>query len=300
MFDTDFEENSQQKQPSAIDFVYLCRSLNSKGILDHPHLKIWWEMSSTDMGRRYSRLHFLYLSSISLLPYAPIHFFMKHFLRIVLILSLGFIATSCLTFEESYTFNEDGTGSMELALDLTQLTAFVPEGPERDSLFMMSEIFVEMEDQLAGISGISNINPFTDRENMRIGISYDFNDTESLNEALNTILVAESIDGNHAFFEKKGNSYIRKNLPTTQGITLVEGMAQSMMAEAGGEAEQMEFLLEAMKYNVNLDFPSRVKVLYTEADSEISGDNHSSVSVTTNFNQIIKDRDLLSSSVVLK
>lgn len=225
---------------------------------------------------------------------------MKNLFKSLLLLGLALAATSCLTFEENYTFNEDGSGKMALMLDLSQIAAFVPEGPERDSLFLMKEIFTEMEAEISDLDGISVVEVVEDRDNLRLGIRYAFSDLESLNNALNTMLVAESVSDNHAFFAEEGKAIVRTNLPSSEGITLVEGMAQGLMAEMGGEEEQASYLLESMNYKLNLEFPSRVKVVYAEAEVEVDEENRRQVSLTTNFSSIMSDRGELSGAFVLK
>ncbi len=225
---------------------------------------------------------------------------MRHFFKIFLILAIGLVATSCLTFEENYTFNADGSGEMELILDISQIASLIPEGPERDSLFLIGEVFTEMEAQMEDLEGISNLQIIEDRKNSRLGISYDFADLDALNGALNAVLVAESVDDNHQFFKQEGNSIVRTNLPATKGLTLVDGIAQSLMAEMGGEEEQVNYVLESMNYEMNMDFASRVKVVYSEAEVEVTDEERQQVELKTNFNSIMKDRDALSASFVLK
>jgi hypothetical protein len=225
---------------------------------------------------------------------------MNTFFRMGLWLALALLVTSCLTFEENYTFNQDGSGQMELAIDMAELAAMVPEGPQRDTLFQMGEAFNEVKPELGGLVGISQVETFEDRENFRLGIRYQFSDVAALNRALNAMLVMESMDDSHEFFQQEDNQYVRSNLPKAKGITLIDALAQSFMAEAGNQSDEVGYLLESMKYQMNMDFARRVKLVYAQAEAEVKGEDREQVSIVSSFSDILRDRDELSASFVLK
>jgi len=212
-------------------------------------------------------------------------------------LALG--VTSCLTLEETYTFNKDGSGNMEFAMDLSQLAAFVEEGPTMDTLFMMGQAFEEMLPQLDEVAGLTDVETFEDRENFKIGLRFAFDDEEALNAALNTVLVAESIDDAHGFFTRSGNSLTRTTLPSSKGVSLPAALAQSFLAEGEG-GEEMDFVLESMQYKMSYTFDKRVKVVYADAQAEVSGEDNEQVTLTTNFKELLGREEYLSASFVLK
>lgn len=213
-------------------------------------------------------------------------------------LLLAFAVTSCLTVEEHYTFNQDGSGQMELAFDLKQLAMFVEEGPQRDSLFMMGEVFGEITPQLDEMDGITRIETFEDRENMRLGLRFDFRDVAALNAALNSVLILEGGD-EHMFFTREKDQYQRVGPSAGQGITLIDAVAQSFMGE-GGDPQEAETVLGMMKYKTLYRFPKRVKLVYAEAEADVTGDEHDRVELGSTFSELLKDRDELDAAFVLK
>jgi hypothetical protein len=223
---------------------------------------------------------------------------MSRFFKLFLWIAIALATTSCLTIEELYTFNKDGSGQMELAFDLKQLAMFVEEGPQRDSLFMMSAMFDEMTPQLEEIDGITRVETFEDRENMRIGMRYQFSDMAALNSALNNVLILEGQDG-HAFFTQDKDVLTRHAVPANQGISLVDAVAQSFMSE-GADPEEAKMVLGIMKYQTRYAFPDRLKVVYAKAETEVSEEEREQVTLMATFEELISDRDQLDASFVLK
>jgi len=223
---------------------------------------------------------------------------MSRFFKLLLWIAIALATTSCLTIEELYTFNKDGSGQMELAFDLKQLAMFVEEGPQRDSLFMMSAMFEEMTPKLEELDGITRVETFEDQENMRIGMRYQFSDLAALNRALNNVLILEGQE-EHAFFTEEKDVIRRQAASAEQGLSLVDVVAQSFMSQ-GADPAEAEMVLGIMKYNTHYQFPDRVKLVYAQAEAEVSGEEREQVLLKATLDELISDREQLDASFVFK
>ncbi len=211
--------------------------------------------------------------------------------RLFILSLLPLFLTSCFVIEENYTFNADGSGQMEFIFDMSQLLSFLPEDMDRDSLGMgqMSEAFVEMENSIADMPGISNVNTINDEENLRFGVSYNFKDKESLNEALNTLLTGGAGSSGTVYISQVGNVYGR--LATEGGNMMMEALKGEI-----GDEEEMGFLFSSMKYKVNMKVPKAIRTIY--AESEFSQADNNSISFEYGFDKLSENPDLIGTTIV--
>jgi hypothetical protein len=223
---------------------------------------------------------------------------MQRILNIARWLLLALAVTSCLTVEENYTFHTDGSGEMELAFDLKQLAMFVEEGPQRDSLFMMGAIFDEITPKLEELDGVTRIETFEDREAMRLGLRFNFTNVTALNEALSNVLLIESTE-THPFFVQEKKTIRRTGPLPSSGFSLVDAVAQSFMGE-GADPEEAEMVLGIMKYHTNYHFEKRVKLVYAEAETSVTGAEREDVMISSTFDQLLGNYDQLDAAFVLK
>ena len=104
---------------------------------------------------------------------------MKTFKLLTLsILSLIFIS-SC-TIRENFDFNDDFSGHYSFQFDYSALLELDSSGSASSEL---DKGYLEMEDELKKIEGITNIIIISDNESGNVLVSYDFNSIEDLNKA---------------------------------------------------------------------------------------------------------------------
>lgn len=229
------------------------------------------------------------------------HYFPKIYLRmkstfsLLMIALMGISLTSCLTFEETYEFKNNGSGFMQYVVDMSEMADLLKMSDDENTKFKQEDLsFSDIVGKLKTIEGISSVSEIRDEENYRFGINYKFANINSLNQALNTILMDEKEGGaNHVFFEKKGNTYDRTHL-----------MTKSKMADRffGDEdmTEQTQALLQSVNYKINYKFARPIKVVYSSAETKLMGKKNKSVDISTSFKHLLKNKEALNTSIVLK
>ncbi|MEO1383161.1 MAG: hypothetical protein AAFV78_08025 [Bacteroidota bacterium] len=219
----------------------------------------------------------------------------SQFIRILFIAILSLLLSSCLTIEERYTCNKDGSGVMEYIVDMSELKDMLPDPEEGES--PVGESDGPNEDSLAleSIQGIDQIQPLKDNENYRFGISFHFANLQALNEALNTILADELNEGEyHTFFTKEGGQITRHAGPKSQDM-------KSLFEEELGDEEEsgvdMEALMQAIKYKQSFSFASPIQVAYAKHEVEIQSNK---LIVSADLKSIAGQTGKRNTTIVLK
>ncbi|RMG23990.1 MAG: hypothetical protein D6730_13415 [Bacteroidetes bacterium] len=203
--------------------------------------------------------------------------------------------TSCLTIEEIYEFNKNGSGFMEYKVDLSEMASLLEMAAEEEGTPMEEELsFKEVAKKLSGINGISAVNVIDDRENYLFGINFKFKNLQALNQALNKIMLDEEPgQAPHTFFKMENNVISRTHMMNKAMDT----------KELLGEDESSEMamaMLENMKYKLNFKFKKPVKVVYSAAEASIAGKKNREVKIEANFKQLAEDTEALNASIVFK
>jgi hypothetical protein len=101
---------------------------------------------------------------------------LRHLLSYIFFASTLF---SC-TVKEHFHFNDDLSGHYSFEFDYKAILDLDSSGSANNE---MDKGFIEMEDELEQIEGISNIIILSDNEQGKVFISYDFAGIEALNQA---------------------------------------------------------------------------------------------------------------------
>ncbi len=169
-----------------------------------------------------------------------------------------FLFTGCIDFLEDITYHRNGSGSYKFTMDASAIGELVnsmgkDEKPEGlGGMNDMGKAFMEMEDKLKNVPGISNFKAINDTINYLFGFSYDFKNATALNIAMQQQDPKETVK--KTMFSGKKRKLIRSN----NG-----GMADVFKKEMAGEGdENMEMakgFLADMKLRTVYHFDRKVK-----------------------------------------
>ncbi len=232
---------------------------------------------------------------------------MKRIIGIVTALLTLFL-TSCITIEEIYTFNSDGSGSMKYVIDMgemaTMLKAFGGDEENEETSELdtsMREASVELESKakrLSSIKGISGITNSSDEENFVFTLSFDFKDIDALNAGLNEILKDSADTQFHQYFIQKGKTLQRNSL---LGSKLKSAMGLEDESDENDEEQEMaNMMLEQMKYNLTFNFNKGVKSVKTKSTVGKLSSDKKTYTMETNFKQLAENGEMLDANFKLK
>ncbi len=167
---------------------------------------------------------------------------------------LSVVMTSCFNVYETFWFNPNGSGSMEMQMDVSQMVDLMggfAEGIDSAGGSDMNDMFTDMGnfDALIALQsqGISNVVSLNDSNTKIIGYRFDFANVDALNRALR--VVKNDIDGTSGpegdaaakdwvFFEYDGKT-MKRTLPSREPAPKETGedemgadMAKNMFKDA--------------------------------------------------------------------
>lgn len=193
--------------------------------------------------------------------------------KILTLLAAIAVFTSC-TLEQTYTFNEDFSGTYIMNFDISQMAAFSTEdGQEAGDLF---EDFNQdsLRDLYRNMKGISNVEIKT-TENV-INLKYDFDNLENLNQSLLAEQKAQEAFGDMADkprFEYKKGTFIY-NAPNL-----------------GSDADQdsLSQMLAVVEYDITLNFAKKI----TSVSNGVLSEDGKTVKMTGNMGEVaLKEKSL--------
>jgi hypothetical protein len=209
-------------------------------------------------------------------------------LRFIIPAAFMVLFSGCITIFEKYSFNKDGSGTMEYLVDMSELYSMMQAFSDSASNEEMNldQSFADMKPSLEAVEGISNVMLTGDTDNYIFGIKYQFRNVEALNEALGLLMNAEG--GN----SEKFVDYTKKTF-TRYHKTSDEFSPEALLGEdnEGMDESMVEGMLEGMKYKIFVTMPGKVKSVSTNAEYVTEGSNE--VRVEANFSQMVKDTELL-------
>ena len=190
---------------------------------------------------------------------------------------------SCITIEENYKFNKNGSGSLEYVIDMSELGDLMDgmesedaniNDKQKNSMDSIYNILVEM-DNLKNVT--NNSEEWISR------IAFDFEDVYALNAALKVI----SNDG--ATWTKSGKRWTRKQMQT-----------DGMPLDGGTEDEELAAgMLESMEYKITVQSPKKISG-YDGNQDAYKANGKKSIEVKTNFSDLIDNPQILSFSINAK
>ncbi len=223
---------------------------------------------------------------------------MKSTLSIILA-SLLFALTGCITIEEEISFNADGSGRMSYKIDMRQLvelskslednmevetgnSAVVQDSNEFNFDQDIMASFQSSVDALRNMNGIDNIVLNHEEEGL-VEISFDFKDISTLNTALKNLF-----DGtNDPQSTSQIYSFNKKTLERNNmgGSSLSEDMSFDLEEE--GFKDLFLMMGDSFHYRINYHFATPVKVVKSSF-GELSSDKK-------NFSIDLSARDFVES-----
>ncbi|MDL1948249.1 hypothetical protein FBQ97_00315 [Acidobacteria bacterium ACD] len=195
------------------------------------------------------------------------------------------LLSGCLTIEEHYTFKEDGSGTMEYVLDMSEVGEMLDnmkglsDGGDGGSTSDMGE----QAKQLKGVEGIKRVKFKEEKKGYVQRISFRFQDVAALNRALN-VLMPDSTGVQQEFFHWEGNTLVRTNNRHAEeiGNDMAGGPTAS---DTSGIAE----MLKSMKYKYSFRFAKEVASVEQADGVTRESPQPNQVELATDWSVIMKD-----------
>jgi len=179
-------------------------------------------------------------------------------MRLLAILSFAILFASSCTLRQSYTFNQDLSGTYELSIDMSAMAALAggEDGEEDVVGETMKSLNIDSIQEAMNIQpGISNA--VMKEEGMILSFSYNFSNVEVLNTSLKDMDLGSALSGKEKknsetpSFEVKGKK-LKYNSPELDSDSEKDGL------------EGMEGMGGMMKYEVSFKFAQEVKKIKGE------------------------------------
>jgi len=200
--------------------------------------------------------------------------------------------SGCITIIENYTFNKDGSGTMEYKIDMSELYSMMAAFSDSTQDMNLNDLDKSMQDALPGlqnIPGISNVVLTGNVSSFTAGVKFDFKDVNSLNKALAIIFEGEdNASSENKYVEMKGKLFTRYNL------TSEEFDKSKLLGTDEIDEETMKSILESMKYKISVSFAKTVKTVKCQAPYTKDG---KTVNIETNFSDIFSNTDFLKTTI---
>lgn len=209
---------------------------------------------------------------------------------------------SCLTIEESYKFNKNGSGWMQYKISTDDLAQMMEKfssfeqnltNETKDREFDPEKLSMRnLVPGLEKIDGLSAINLIDEPENNMYGLNFKFKNLNSLNQAMNHILNKE---GSPAFtyFRMDDNVIHRTHKMSKNSIG-------GDFLEKVEDSDKIGPILSRMKYNIKYNFKQEVRVVYSEAQTTIMGKKNKDLHVEGNLKNVLEHEGFINTSIVLK
>jgi hypothetical protein len=203
-----------------------------------------------------------------------------------------FFLSACITITEKYTIHKNGSGTMEYIIDMSEMyemmSAFSDSSTEKENP-EIDQSFRESVSGIRGIDGISNVELTGNIEKYIAGIKFDFQDANSLNQALALLFKKE---GSTA--EVKKYVDISRKTFTRYNLTSEEFNKEDLLSSQELDPETMKSVLESMKYKIIVNFDKPVKKVTTLAPFTQEG---KMVTIETNFSEIFDQSNFLHTKI---
>lgn len=196
--------------------------------------------------------------------------------KVLLSILFSYIFISC-TVQENFQFNKDLSGHYSFQFDYSALLEFDTAGTANDE---MDKGYIEMEDELKNIEGLSNIIVLSNNEEGKVIVSYDFDNLEALNKAN---------------YNKESKRYNKLFVYEGKKLTLKVDFSdelESFKEEGMDDEEMLENIESMIDYTMTFNFENKIKVLSQNNFSQI--DDH-----TIHF-KLSKENTLQPSSFTIK
>jgi hypothetical protein len=227
------------------------------------------------------------------------------------ILAIVLGTSSCFDILEEYHFNPDGSGSSRMIADVSQMMDLVSafgtalDSTESGDVETLKEMFDESTTLalLKNIPGITNVRNLNSKEEKRVGYSFDFQDMDALNKALE----ARGSDmGLGAAMNMNGGGEVeRENRFALDGKKLSRKLDMKMDPSKSGEEEGAQYAEMAMmmfqeaKYRTEYTFDRPVKNIKGN-EAALIGSDRKSVTLEHNFKDLLEGKATMDLDIRLK
>ncbi|MEO0468994.1 MAG: hypothetical protein AAF206_05195 [Bacteroidota bacterium] len=209
-------------------------------------------------------------------------------------LCLSFLFSSCLTIEENYQFNANGSGHFEFVIDLGKMAPmFDQERTNPDSRALRDLHLADFIGPLERINGIRNVAANEDFSAYRFRLAMDFDHLMALNQALNVLLQEEENRGFHVYFAQKEDVLVSTH---KLGRTT---MAESLLTDPA-LTDQAQEILRSMAYRVSYQFKKPIRVAYTTLPLQASDKKKRMIHLETDFYELLQNQKVLDASIRMR
>ncbi len=167
---------------------------------------------------------------------------------------IGVVTSSC-SIDEKFQFNSDLSGHYSFEFDYSAILEFDTSGSAN---LEMDKGYIEMEDELKGIEGLSNIVVISDNIIGKVLVSYDFASIEALNQAN---------------FNKESNRYNKFFSLKKNKLQFTSDFSEELeeFKDPGMDDEELLENIESfVDYKMTFSFANKFKVIqldnYTQVD----------------------------------
>ena len=201
--------------------------------------------------------------------------------------------SACLTVEENYTFNNDGSGVLEFVVDLSEMASLIEREKQQSGEDVMADMsFEEGALMISSIEGIQFVRLLEEEEDYRVGMEVGFAHIQALNQALTLIFSGDSTEEASEFFTWEGNVL---KLDHRRGNFYLG----SQFLEDDELEQTAESILSRMKYKLSFEFPRPLKGVYSVVDIQKKGKRLRKIGLEAGFDELIKHHELLNVEMIL-
>ena len=222
--------------------------------------------------------------------------FKNLFLAVLAVSTL--LLTGCLHILEEVTFNNNGSGSYKMTLDMSEMKGMMDmfKGMSADSTAQDSTAaedaaapempagadngMAEMGQQLSGVTqtlkdvaGITNLQEINDTSSFKFGYVFQFASLEALNKAMKVINKEKYDSKVEEVFRFNGKNFERLTSGDL-GEEIKKAIAQGEEADEEGSMEMVKTFFADMSYKQIYHFPERRVKNSSNSLSEVSDDGH--------------------------
>lgn len=186
------------------------------------------------------------------------------FQRCLIPVIILFLATSCLDIQESIFMRDNGSGKFALTVNLENMESLLQlvqnfsgdEEAGNDILTDTEVDFEKLQKKLERQPGISHVTRIAENNNKLLGISFDFDNVNSLNNAIKEL--NDSKDAPKDYF-----SYQKGKLTRTNTLEITDKVEDKIKAETDIDLSvngmMIGSLLKDMTYTTKYTFERPVK-----------------------------------------
>jgi hypothetical protein len=242
--------------------------------------------------------------------------------KLFLLVVMTFFLVSC-QFSETMIINEDGSGRMSIAVDMSEMMAMMPtqDSTEQkmDSVFSFKQVFEEKKDSIAQLPKAEQ-DKLKLLENYQMQILMDsetekmvytiFTDFTSVTEANNLMEGLSATGSTKMSADGSSSSSSSMGGPTEQATALRFSFENDVFERDGyitdpalfqkqmDSIKQMESFMDGAMYSVKYTFPKKIKKASME-NAEISADGKT-ITFQQKFITYLKDPDALDIQIELE